>query len=298
MKENDVIKAGLVAIVGPPNAGKSTLMNALLGQKISIVTPKPQTTRNRILGIMHGDDYQVVLLDTPGLHKARKPLNREMVRAALSSLSEVDLILFMVDVSLPLPAGNQDAVGFLQETSLPTILLLNKVDLLPRQDILPMISTYQKLHPFTEIIPISALNSDGTDRLLAAMLRLLPTGHPLYPEDMPTDATERFIVAEIIREKIFMLTGQEVPYSCAVQIDSFKEDPIRQRTVIHATIFVEKKSQKSIVIGNKGAKLTRIGSDARREIEALLDQPVVLHLWVKVQENWTKNLRFIKELGI
>lgn len=291
------IKSGMVAIVGPPNAGKSTLMNTLLGQKISIVTPKPQTTRNRILGILNGPDYQIVLIDTPGLHKARQPLNLEMVKIALASLSEVDVILFLIDVSLPMPEKQSKAVEYLDGANCPAILVLNKIDLLDKEKLLPMIHIYQKIYPFAAIIPVSALHNSGTDLLLEELVSFLPKGPKYYPEDIPTDATERFIVAEIIREKIFLQTGQEIPYSTAVMIDDFKEDEKRSLVTIHATIIVEKSSQKGIIIGKKGSKLVQIGKNARLDIEKLLGQKVLLKLWVKVQKNWSKDMRFLKELG-
>jgi len=292
------IKSGMVAIVGPPNAGKSTLLNVLLGQKISIVTPKPQTTRNRIIGILNDPAYQIVLLDTPGLHKARKPLNQEMVKIAVASLSEVDAILFLIDVSLPMPDKQAQPVEYLQSATVPVILVLNKIDLLGKDQILPMIETYRKIYPFTAIIPVSALLNNGTDVLLQELLRLLPEGPKFYPEDIPTDATERFIVAEIIREKIFLLTGQEIPYSTAVIIDSFQEEQGKKLVTIHATIVVEKSSQKAIIIGRKGAKLQEIGKNSRQDIEKLLGQHVLLKLWVKVHKNWTKDMRFIRDLGL
>ena len=294
----DTIKSGIVGIVGPPNAGKSTLMNALLGQKISIVTPKPQTTRNRIVGILNGAAYQIVMLDTPGLHKARKPLNLEMVKIAVSSLAEVDVVLFLIDVSLPMPEKQVQAVQYLETTTVPAILVLNKIDLLPKDQILPMIEVYRKIYPFAAIVPVSALFENGTDVLLQELLQLLPQGPRFYPEDIPTDATERFIVGEIIREKIFLLTGQEIPYSTAVVIDSFKEDPQKSLVTIHATIVVEKPSQKAIIIGKKGSKLQQIGKNSRQDIEKLMAQHVLLKLWVKVHKNWTSDMRFIRDLGL
>jgi GTP-binding protein Era len=296
--QEDTIKSGMVAIVGPPNAGKSTLLNGLLGQKISIVTPKPQTTRNRIIGILNEPSYQVVMLDTPGLHKAGKPLNQEMVKIAVASLSEVDAILFLVDVSQPVPEKQKKAVEYLEGVTIPAILVLNKIDLLKKDQILPMIEGYRNIYPFAAIIPISALMSSGTDILMQELVHFLPAGPRLYPEDIPTDATERFIVAEIIREKIFLLTGQEIPYSTAVVIDSFKEDEKRSLVTIHATIVVEKSSQKAIIIGKKGSKLQQIGRNSRLDIEKLLAQRVLLKLWVKVHKNWTRNMRFIHDLGL
>lgn len=296
------VKSGMVAIVGPPNAGKSTLMNHLLGQKISIVTAKPQTTRNRIVGIVNDKDYQVVFLDTPGLHKAREPLNIEMVRVAMESLAEVDLVLFLVDVSLPLAAKVQaqktvELAEYMQRVKGPAVLVLNKIDLIDRKKLLPYIDSYSKLFPFKAIIPISALGGDGLDGLLAEILSLLPMGPRLFPEDIPTDASERFLCAEIIREKVFLRTGQEIPYSTAVLIESFKEDEDRQLVTIHAAIVLEKQSQKGIVIGKGGAKLKSIGIAARKDIEALIGQQVLLKLWVKVKKNWSQDQRFLKELG-
>ena len=297
MKE-DILKSGMVAISGPPNAGKSTLLNGLLGQKISIVTPKPQTTRNRIIGILNDPSYQIVMLDTPGLHEAGKPLNLEMVKIAVSSLSEVDVILFLVDISQTVPEKQKKAVEYLEGAACPVILVLNKIDLLKKDQILPMIEMYRNIYPFAAIVPISALKNNGTDVLLQETVRFLPTGPRFYPEDIPTDATERFIVAEIIREKIFFLTGQEIPYSTAVVIESFKEDEERSLVTIHATIVVEKSSQKAIVIGKKGSKLQQIGKSSRQDIEKLLAQRVLLKLWVKVHKNWTRDIRFIRDLGL
>ena len=297
MQEN-IIKSGMVAIVGPPNAGKSTLLNGLLGQKISIVTPKPQTTRNRIIGILNDPSYQIVMLDTPGLHKGGKPLNLEMVKIAVASLSEVDAILFLVDVSQPAPEKQMKAVEYLEGAASPVILVLNKIDLLQKDQLLPIIEVYRNIYPFTAIVPISALTNNGTDVLLQELVHLMPKGPKLYPEDIPTDATERFIVAEIIREKIFLLTGQEIPYSAAVVIDSFKEEEERSLVTIHATIVVEKSSQKAIIIGKKGLKLQQIGKNSRLDMEKLLAQRVLLKLWVKVHKNWTRDMRFIRDLGL
>jgi len=306
MKESELfekpVKSGVVAIVGPPNSGKSTLMNWLLGQKISIVTPKPQTTRNRILGVVNGDDYQVVLIDTPGLHKTSQPLNREMVRVAMDSLSEVDVVMFLIDISLGLPDKAQEKrkkefAGYMAKVRGPALLVLNKIDLIEKERLLPMINYFSELYPFKSVIPVSALKGDGTDSLLAEILKLLPMGPRYFPEDIPTDASERFLVAEIIREKLFLLTGQEIPYSSAVIIDSFKEDTIKKLVTIHATIVIERSSQKGIVIGKKGHKLKSIGTAARVDIERLIGEKTFLNLWVKVKKNWSTDERFLKELG-
>lgn len=296
------IRSGMVAIVGPPNAGKSTLMNYFLGQKISIVSHKPQTTRNRILGVVNGDDYQIILLDTPGLHKAREPLNREMVRIAMDSLNEVDAILYLIDVSLPLPEKveqekNKEMVEQMGGVSAPVILVLNKVDLLEKERLLPMIKRYSELFPFHGVMPLSALTGEGTDAVIKELLDILPLGPRYFPEDIPTDASERFLVTEIVREKVFLLTGQEIPYSSAVTLESFQEDTKKKMTTIHATIVLERSSQKGIVIGKGGKKLKSIGIAARKDIETMLGQKVVLKLWVKVKKNWSKDERFLKELG-
>ena len=297
MQTNEQVKSGIVALVGPPNVGKSTLLNRLLGQKISIVSPKPQTTRNRILGIVNGPDHQVVLLDTPGIHQARSPLNREMVKIALETLAEVDLIIFMIDVTLPLPTPSRNPASYLNGRHQPTVLVLNKIDLVSPEKLLPILKAYQELSPFRAIVPISAKTADGTELLLREIIGLLPTGPRLYPDDIPTDASERFIVAEIIREKIFLQTTQEIPYATAVLIDRFQENPDRGLVTIDATILVEQPSQKGIIIGKQGRMLQKIGTAARIDIEHLLDQRVMLKLFVKVQKDWSRSPRFLKELG-
>lgn len=299
-KEFLPVKSGVVAIVGPPNAGKSTLMNRLLGQKISIVTPKPQTTRNRILGVVNEEAYQIVLVDTPGLHKAREPLNREMVNQAMDSLSEVDLVLFLIDVSLPindddLNGQNEELEGVINKIDCPAILVLNKVDTLNKAELLPLIKQYSDLYPFKAVLPVSALKDDGLDILVKEILQFLPLGPRYFPEDVPTDASERFLCSEIIREKVFLQTGQEIPYSSAVVIEKFKEKAANGKTEIHASIILERSSQKGIVIGKGGSKLKSIGIAARKDIEYLLDNKVSLKLWVKVKKNWSKNPRFLKE---
>lgn len=302
LQDFEFVTSGVAALVGPPNAGKSTLLNTLLGQKISIVTPKPQTTRNRIAGVLNDAEYQIVLLDTPGLHKSRSPLNREMVKIAMDSLSDVDCVVFMIDISLPLPdkierQKREEYKGYFKEVSSPAILVLNKIDLIDRNELLPLIESYSSLFPFKAIIPLSALKGDGADMLVKELLAVMPKGPRFFPEDIPTDASERFLSAEIVREKIFLLTGQEIPYGSAVMIDSFKEDQAANRTTIHATIYLERKSQKGIVIGKGGAKLKSIGIAARKDIEKLLMQKVSLHLWVKIRKNWSQDERFLKELG-
>ena len=291
------VRCGLVALIGPPNAGKSTLLNLLLGQKISIVSPKPQTTRNRIAGIVNAPDYQIVFLDTPGLHRAKDLFNREMMRIAIESLSEVDAVCLMVDATLEPASPTRSPARFLDGNETPVILLLNKIDLIKKEKLFPLLEAYSSCYPFKAIIPLSAVSGDGVNLLLEELLPLLPSGPRLYPEDIPTDQTERFIVSEIIREKIFLQTSREIPYSTAVTIDSFKEDQTKALVTIHATIIVEKNSQKGIIIGKGGGMLRDIGAEARRDIETLLDSKVFLKLFVKVQKNWSKDERFLKELG-
>ncbi len=302
ISEPTIIKSGVVALAGPPNAGKSTLLNSLLGQKISIVTPKPQTTRNRITGVLNGDGYQIVFVDTPGLHESSVPLNREMVDVALGSLQGVDGVVFMVDVSDTRFLKKDEArrhqfLSYLEEVSCPVFLVLNKIDLTARDELLPIIEYMAELYPFKAVIPLSALNKDGLDRLVEELLPIMPQGFAYFPDDVPTDATERFLSAEIIREKVFLHTGQEIPYSSAVLIESFKEDERHNRVVIHATIYLERKSQKGIVIGKGGSKLKQIGTAARKDIEEMLASKVHLNLWVKIRKHWSRDERFLKELG-
>ena len=299
----EVLISGVVALAGPPNAGKSTLMNKLLGQKISIVTPKPQTTRNRIAGVLNGEGYQIVFLDTPGLHRSSVPLNREMIQVALDSLVDVEAVVFMIDVSQSSPAHvrkqkQSEYKKYLERVTSPTFLLLNKIDLIDRNELLPIIEAYAELFPFNAVIPVSALTGDGLDQLVDELLKLLPKGFPYFPEDVPTDATERFLAAEIIREKVFLLTGQEIPYSSAVLIESFKEDANRNLVEIHATIYLERKSQKGIVLGKGGKKIKDIGIAARKDIEEMVDRKVMLHLWVKIKKHWSRDENFLHELGL
>ncbi|MFO7860166.1 MAG: GTPase Era [Desulfosalsimonas sp.] len=294
----DDFRSGFAAITGAPNAGKSTLLNAMIGEKISITSPKPQTTRNRIAGIVHGTGFQIVFLDTPGVHKSDKLFNRKIVDVALSAMDEVDLILMIADASDPTPASESllvDKIG--EKKPLPAILALNKVDLVEKPLLLEQIQKWAALDIFSEIVPISAKTGLQVPQLVTAMAGHLPPGPAYYPEDALTDAPERFIVAEMIREKVFAHTGQEIPYSTAVTIERFAGDEKKDVVRIHAVIHVERDSQKGIVIGSRGRMLKTIGSEARKDIESLLGTRVFLELFVRVEKDWSKKPKSIRKLG-
>lgn len=290
-------KAGYVTIVGRPNVGKSTLLNRLLGQKLSIVSPLPQTTRHRILGIKSLPGAQIVFLDTPGIHRSERLFNRGMVRAALRTLEEADLILWMIDVEAPETPDDQLIQAELAGAKPPIYLLINKVDRVAKDLLLPIIDRYQARLPFREIVPISATAGDNVDRLEALLVRDLPEGPLFFPEDQITDRPERFLIAEMIREQAFHLLHQELPYAVAVTVGQVREREGTDLVDVRATIYVEKDSQKGIVIGAGGQMLKKIGQRARREIEALLGRRVNLQLRVKVREAWRKDERALRELG-
>ena len=288
-------RSGFVAIIGAPNAGKSTLLNRILGEKISITSKKPQTTRNRIMGVVHRDTAQIVFVDTPGIHKTNSLLNEKIVATAVSTISDVDLILFLVDASSPETQSELLILNTLAAQRKPVILGINKIDLVKKGALLPMIDQWAKHHQFAHILPISAKHGDQVDTLISAMEQALPEGPPFFPEDTLTDLTERFIVAEMVREKIFRNTGQEIPYAIAVTIESFEVK--NKRAEIHACIHVEKDSQKGIIIGKGGTKLTLIGKEARQDIEKLLGLSVYLKLFVRVQKNWSRDTRALRRFG-
>lgn len=290
-------KSGFIGIVGRPNVGKSTLLNRLLGEKVSIVSPKPQTTRFRILGIKTVPQAQMVFIDTPGVHSGGSHFSRGLSRVAFQALSESDLILWMVEPSADLDEDDRSLLEEIKKAGRSTFLLINKVDLLPRQMLLPLISQFSLLASFAEIVPVSALNGENIDRLEELIIRYLPEGPPFFPAEQITDQSERLLSAEFIREKIFQQTHQEIPYAVAVSVDEFQEEKEQGLVVIHATIFVEKESQKGILIGKGGATLKRIGESARREIEALVGCKVYLRLWVKVKKAWRKDQEALKQLG-
>jgi GTP-binding protein Era len=290
-------KAGLVAIVGAPNAGKSTLLNQLLGQKISITSPKPQTTRNRILGVLERPKAQIVFLDTPGVHRAGKALNVRIVDVALATLADADLVLVMMDAAAPNSEAETYLIEKLKGHPTPAVLALNKIDLIPKPRLLGLIDQWSRVHTFEAIVPISAEKGTQLEQLVEAMVKVLPAGPPLYPPGHLTDLSERFIAGEMIREKVFRLTGEEVPYAAAVTIDDYKEGKGGHLVKIYATIHVERDSQKAILIGKGGAKLKEIGEAARKEIERMVGCQVFLQLFVRVQKNWSRDEKALRRFG-
>ena len=290
-------RSGFVAILGAPNAGKSTLLNRILGQKISITSKKPQTTRNRILGILNRPSAQLVFIDTPGVHKATDPLNIRNVETALSSLGDGDVILVIIDVARSDPVSEGLMVRKIKTSKKPVVLALNKIDLIPKTDLLPIIDRWSMVTSFDDIVPISAEKGTQVDRLLASLETLLRIGPPFFPDDIVTDLPERFIASEMIREKVFRLTGEEIPYATAVTVEAFKEEKKGSLVRIHATIHVERDSQKGIIIGKGGRMLKSIGETSRLEIERLLGVKVFLKLFVRVQKNWSKDTRALRKFG-
>lgn len=298
--------SGFVGLFGLPNAGKSTLMNGALQVKLSIVSNKPQTTRNRILGVLNVPNLQVALVDTPGIHRARGRMHSSMVQAAKDTIGEVDAACWVVDASWlvknnqVMPAEQIFSKGIkymanLLEKQEKVVVVLNKIDLFSKQLLLPLMALFQERLPQAHIVPISAKTKDGLDALFEVFKQVLPEGEPLYPDDVLTDQPERFLAAERIREKVFLLTNQEVPYSVAVEIQGFKET--KKRTEIYARIWVEKESQKGILIGKRGAKIKMIGSKAREELQELFGRKIHLDLIVSVRDNWSTDPRRLRELG-
>ncbi|MBI5643050.1 MAG: GTPase Era [Deltaproteobacteria bacterium] len=290
-------RSGFISIIGRPNAGKSTLLNAILGEKISIVSDKPQTTRNIIRGVKNLPECQIVFIDTPGIHKGRGLLNEYMVREALSALHDVDGILYLVEADKPVTRDDHFIMEGLKGLECPVILGVNKVDKVDKRQLLPLIQEFSKVFPFKEIVPVSALKADGVDTLIRLFSEILPEGPKYFPEDILTDQPERFVVAELIREKVFHLTKEEVPYSVAVVIERFEEKKGGKLISISAAINVERDSQKGIIIGKGASMLKRIGKYARLDIEKLLGADVYLELFVRVQKEWTKSPGDLKEFG-
>lgn len=291
-------RSGFVAIVGRPNVGKSTLLNQFLGEKIAIVSPKPQTTRNRITGIRTTPGCQIVFLDTPGIHRAHSLMNRRMVEVALKTLREVEVALWLLDAREGTRREDEDIARTLKESRATTLILLNKMDLISRGKLLPLMERCSVLLPEREIIPISALKGENVSLVLEQIEKFLPAGPRYYPEGEVTDQTERFVASEIIREKIFLLTREEIPYGTAVSIDEFAEKEEKNLVVIKATIHVEREAHRPILIGKKGAMLKEIGIQARGELESLLGCKLFLELFVKVQRGWTQDPHALTELGL
>lgn len=287
-------RAGFVAIVGRPNAGKSTLLNHLVGQKIAIVTSKPQTTRNRIQGIVTRPDGQIIFIDTPGLHAPDSALNRQMMHEVAAALEGIDVLLLMIDASRAFPHADQLLLDRAKRFEGKTILALNKIDRLPKPKLLPLIDAFARAFPLAAIVPISALKGSGLDELQQEILKQLPESEPFFPEDQITDQPERFLAAELIREKAIHLTYHEVPHALAVIVDQFEATPKILR--IHATMYVERDSQKKILIGTKGEMLKKVGTEARKELETLLGSKIFLELFVKVVPDWRENPTKVREL--
>ena len=288
------LKSGFVAIVGRPNAGKSTLVNRLVGEKVAIVTPRPQTTRNRIHGIVNRPNAQVVLVDTPGLHRPESALGRQMMGEVEAALEAVDLVALVLDASEEFGQGDWRAVERVLRFDGPRLLLLNKIDRIPRANLLPLIERVSKLGKFDEIIPISALKGDGVDQVLEKFIEYLPTSPPQFPVDQYTDQPERFLAGEIVREKAIEATSQEVPHAIAVLVDSFEE--MGKLIRIRATIYVDREGQKGILIGSGGGTLKKIGTAARKELETILGTKIFLELYVKVLKNWRENPQIVRQL--
>jgi len=290
-------KCGYIALIGFPNVGKSTLLNRLVGEKLAITSPKPQTTRQRLLGIVNLPEAQLLFLDTPGVLDPKGALNANLVAAALNALSEADVVVWLVEPQPP-ASNDQLLLPQLRQMHRPLIVIINKIDTVAKPRLLPLISAYHELLPTAPIIPVSALLGDGVAELKAEILKLLPASPPLYPLDQETDSTERFLVAELIRERVLHHTSEEIPHSVAVQVEEFDESRRPHLIKIRVVIFVERNSQKGILIGKQGRMLKAIGAEARGEIEALLGSKVFLELWVKVWKNWRKDPKALRALGL
>jgi len=292
-------RSGFVSIIGRPNAGKSTLLNALVGEKLAVVTRKPQTTRNRIQGIVNVERHgkraagQIVLIDTPGVHKPINALNRRMMKEVYDALEGCDLLLLIVDATEKFGAGDKFVLDIVKRNGQKTFLLLNKIDRMEKQELLPMIAAYKERHEFAEVIPISALKREGLDVLMDAIIKALPEGPRYFPKDQLTDQPERFLVAELIREQVLLATEQEVPYATAVLVDRFEDQG--KLTSIAATIYCEREGQKAILIGKRGETLKKIGTAARLQIEKRLNLKVFLELFVKVRTGWRDSRQFVEE---
>jgi len=289
--------SGFITIIGPPNVGKSTLLNRILGTKVAIVSPKPQTTRNRIMGIYHGQDFQMIFMDTPGIHTTRTALHKSMVDSALATFHEVDVLLVMTEMGQPDDLETSPIVRNLKGIKRPCLLAINKIDQGPKEPLLPMMDQFRRKYPFDAILPISALTGDGIGLLIDELKSRLKPGPEFFPKDMTTDQSESFLVSEIIREKLYLYLTQELPYSSAVTVEGMKEVPAKNLLSIHARIHVETDSQKGILIGKGGRMIKTIGQAARKELEKRFGLRVYLDLTVSVQKNWSKDTRALRRLG-
>jgi GTP-binding protein Era len=293
------MKAGFVSFVGRPNAGKSTLLNRVVGTKLAIVSDKPQTTRNRILGVKNYPDAQVMFVDTPGIHRPLHRMNVRMVDAALQTIAEVDVLALIVDVAEPPGKGDSYVLDLVERAKQPVFLVLNKIDVIRKSKLLPIIDRYARLERFAEIVPVSAATGENVDRLEAALIARLPEGPALYPEDYLTDQPERFFASEIVREKLLQFTHAEIPFSSAVMIDRFEEpEPPRNLLRLHCTILVDRESQKPIVVGKGGAMIKKIGTAAREELERFFGTSVFLDLHVRVRSEWREDDRVLSDIGV
>lgn len=294
---NEAYKSGFVSIIGRPNVGKSTFLNKVIGQKIAIMSDKPQTTRNKVQGVYTENEAQIVFIDTPGIHKPKHKLGDFMMKVAQNTLKEVDIILFMINAEEGYGRGDEFIIERLQGTNTPVFLVINKIDQIHPDELLPLIEKYRTLYPFKEIIPISALEGNNVPTLVTQIKEYLPEGPQYYPADQVTDHPERFIVTELIREKALHLTREEIPHSIAVVMDSMEKRGEGDTVYVGATIIVERDSQKGIVIGKQGSMLKEIGKRARGDIEALLGSKVYLELWVKVQKDWRNKMSQLRDYG-
>ena len=299
-QENKDFKAGFVALIGRPNVGKSTIMNHILGTKLSIVSPKPQTTRMRILGVKHDKDAQIIFLDTPGVQKGKDLLTKVVMESAVGSMEEADVIVLIIEADKGWTKEDEQILeNYIKKLNKPTILVINKIDKMKdKRMLLPLIEESAKKYDFKEIIPMSAIKGENIDRFVETLKQYLPPSPPLFPEDQITDLPLRFYLAEIIREKIFQNTRQELPYSAAVEVESIQEgEKNKNLVIINATIYVEKENHKGIIIGKKGQMLKKIGQQAREELQQILGKKVHLNLWVKVKPRWKEDIRLLKMLG-
>ena len=297
MENNESFKSGFIALIGRPNVGKSTLLNEIIGQKIAIMSNKPQTTRNKIQGVYTTDEAQMIFIDTPGIHKPKHKLGDFMIKVATNALGEVDLILLLVDAVEGIGRGDRFIIEKLKAYSTPVFLVINKIDEVHPDDLLSIIDDYKDLYDFAEIIPISALKGNNVNRLLKQIKKTLPDGPKYYPADQVTDHPEKFVISELIREKVLQLTREEVPHSIAVVIDHLEQREDKDIIDVMATIIVERGSQKGIVIGKQGSLLKEIGKRARMDIENLLGSKVFLELWVKVQKDWRNKSHHLRHYG-